>query len=169
VSAVLETKSVSKFYQSGSVTTKAVAGVSIRIERGEFVALVGPSGSGKTTLLAILAGLLSPTDGDVRIDGEELSQMSESKRARFRRQRIGFTFQSNNMIPYLTALENVTFMLRLNKAYDEAGVQRATELLIRLGLGERLHYLPRQLSGGQQQRVAIARALDPFAFIGSGR
>lgn len=155
----LEAKAVTKIYKSEIGTIKAVDSVSLNVTSGEFVALVGPSGSGKTTMLAILAALLRPTEGSVMIDGVELSQMSEAERARFRREKIGFTFQANNLVPYLTALENVELMLRLNGKYDRAGRERARELLARLGLGERLHNLPRQLSGGQQQRVAIARAL----------
>ncbi len=139
--------------------TRAVDGVSIALEQGEFVALVGPSGSGKTSLLAILAALLTPSGGTIVIDHQDLSKMDEARRARFRREKIGFTFQANNLVPYLTALENVELMLRLNGKYDRAGRERARELLTRLGLGERLSNLPRQLSGGQQQRVAIARAL----------
>jgi len=155
----LEAKSVTKIYKADIGTIKAVDGVSLSVASGEFVALVGPSGSGKTTMLAILAALLRPSDGSVMIDGAELSKMSEAQRARFRREKIGFTFQSNNLVPYLTALENVELMLRLNGKYDRAGRERARELLARLGLGERMNNLPRQLSGGQQQRVAIARAL----------
>ncbi len=155
----LETKSVSKSYKGDNGITKAVDGVSIQVQAGEFIALVGPSGSGKTSLLAMLATLLKPTEGGILIDGQELSKMSDAERTRFRRERIGFTFQANNVVPYLTALENVELMLRLNKKYDRAGRERARELLARLGLGERMNNLPRQLSGGQQQRVAIARAL----------
>lgn len=156
---VLEAKTITKIYKSDIGAIKAVDSVSLNVASGEFVALVGPSGSGKTTMLAILAALLRPTDGSVKIDDTELSQMSEAERARFRREKIGFTFQTNNLVPYLTALENVELMLRLNGKYDRVGRERARELLARLGLGERLHHLPRQLSGGQQQRVAIARAL----------
>ena len=155
----LETQSVRKIYQMGNAVTKAVDGVSIRVEPGEFVALVGPSGSGKTSLLAIVAGLLAPTEGSVRIDGQELGNLNETKRTAFRRQKIGFTFQANNLVPYLTALENVELMLRLNNLYDRGSAVRAKDLLGRLGLGDRLNSLPRQLSGGQQQRVAIARSL----------
>ncbi|MEW5720339.1 MAG: ABC transporter ATP-binding protein [Chloroflexota bacterium] len=155
----LETKAVTKIYKSDTGAIKAVDEISLNVANGEFVALVGPSGSGKTTMLAILAALLRPNEGSVMIDGAELSQMSEPQRARFRREKIGFTFQANNLVPYLTALENVELMLRLNGRYDRAGRERARELLARLGLGERLNNLPRQLSGGQQQRVAIARAL----------
>jgi putative ABC transport system ATP-binding protein len=137
--------------------------VSFEVHAGEFVAVVGPSGSGKTTLLSILAALLTPTSGHVFIDGQELSSMNESQRVRLRRSRIGFTFQSNNLIPYLTAQENVEFMLRLNGLLGREGRARPGDLLARLGLGKRLHNLPAQLSGGEQQRVAIARALihDP--------
>jgi putative ABC transport system ATP-binding protein len=155
----LETRNVVKAYDTGTSVTKAVDGVSIGVKSGEFVALVGPSGSGKTTLLAMLAGLLRPTEGDLMIDGQELGRMSEAQRTAFRRQKIGFTFQANNLVPYLTALENVELMLRLNRRLDKAGKARARDLLERLGLGDRLNNLPRQLSGGQQQRVAIARAL----------
>jgi putative ABC transport system ATP-binding protein len=129
------------------------------VKSGEFVALVGPSGSGKTTMLSILAALLSPTSGKVMIDGQDLAQMSEKRRVQLRREKIGFTFQSNNLIPFLSAQENVELMLRLNARADKAGRIRTEELLARLGLGDRLHNLPAQLSGGQQQRVAIARAL----------
>ncbi len=155
----LETKDLTKIYQSSGLTVKAVDNVSLQIHLGEFVALVGPSGSGKTTMLAILAGLLKPTSGQVLIDGQDLSQMNDGQLTAFRRQNIGFTFQANNAVPFLTALENVELMLRLNGRLDKTNRQRAQELLTRLGLGERLNNLPYQLSGGQQQRVAIARAL----------
>lgn len=155
----LETKSITKIYKADSGVIHAVDNVSLTVKYGEFVALVGPSGSGKTTLLAILAALLKQTKGAVMIDGSDLGRMSEAQRAKFRREKIGFTFQANNLVPYLTALENVELMLRLNGKYDRARRERAEELLARLGLGARLHNLPRQLSGGQQQRVAIARAL----------
>jgi putative ABC transport system ATP-binding protein len=159
MTASLETRSISKIYKTDSGATRAVDGVSIAVARGELIALVGPSGSGKTTMLAMLATLLKPSDGTILIEGQELSRMSEKERTRFRREQIGFTFQANNLVPYLTAQENVELMLRLNGKYDRAGLERARELLARLGLGERLNNLPRQLSGGQQQRVAIARAL----------
>lgn len=155
----LQTVAVSKAYQVGAATIKAVDAVSVAVKAGEFVALVGPSGSGKTTLLAMLAGLLRPTDGAIVIDGRDLSAMSDKERTAFRREKIGFTFQANNLVPFLTARENVELMLRLNGKLDKAGKARAQDLLARLGLGDRLNNLPRQLSGGQQQRVAIARAL----------
>jgi putative ABC transport system ATP-binding protein len=155
----LEAKSVVKTYPAGEGVVKAVDEVSFGVEQGEFVALVGPSGSGKTTMLAMLAGLLAPTAGNILIDGEDLTVMKERQRASFRRRRIGFTFQANNLVSYLTALENVELMLRLNGALDAAGKDRARNLLTLLGLEGRMHALPRQLSGGQQQRVAIARSL----------
>jgi putative ABC transport system ATP-binding protein len=159
MAAALETKSVNKTYELGAAVIRAVKDVSVSFHAGEFVALVGPSGSGKTTLLAMLAGLLSPTDGAILIDGSDLGKMSEAQRTRFRREKIGFTFQANNLVPFLTAQENVELMLRLNNRLNREGRERAKELLVRLGLGDRLKNLPRQLSGGQQQRVAIARAL----------
>jgi putative ABC transport system ATP-binding protein len=159
MAAALETRSVVKEYPVGSNTITAVDNVSFSLERGEFVALVGPSGSGKTTMLAMLATLLRPTSGEILIDGEDLAQMSSAEKTRFRRRKIGFTFQANNLVSYLTALENVELMLRLNGRLDAAGRRRSKELLALLGLEERMNMLPRQLSGGQQQRVAIARSL----------
>ena len=129
------------------------------LDEGEFVGLVGPSGSGKTTMLAMLAGLLRPSGGTILIAGQDLHALSEAKRTQFRGKAIGFSFQANNLVPYLTALENVELLLRLNGRLDRTGKQRARELLDRLGLSSRLHSYPNQLSGGQQQRVAIARAL----------
>jgi len=160
---VLATKNITKEYHVDDMVIKAVDDVSIELNSGEFVALVGPSGSGKTTMLAMIAGLLSPNDGEIYLGGEEISKMSESELTEFRRKKIGFTFQSNNLVPFLSVLENVELMLRLNGTYNKEGKQRAVELLERLGLGERLNNLPSQLSGGQKQRVAIARSLihDP--------
>jgi len=155
----LETRSVVKTYQTDFGTIQAVDEVSLQVGAGEFVALVGPSGSGKTTMLSILAALLQPTSGQILLDGDDLAGMNDKERVAMRREKIGFTFQANNLVPYLTAVENVELMLRLNKRLDKAGKLRARELLARLGLGERLHNLPGQMSGGQQQRVAIARAL----------
>ena len=155
----LEVNNVIKTFKSDSGVVNAVDGVSFQVKAGEFVALVGPSGSGKTTMLSILAALLSPTSGQVKIDGQDLAKMGEKERVALRREKIGFTFQSNNLIPYLTALENTEFMLRLNGKLDKTGKIRSLELLARLGLADRLSNLPAQMSGGQQQRVAIARAL----------
>lgn len=156
---VLSTHEVTKVYELEDLVITAVDGVSLELYRGEFVALVGPSGSGKTSMLAMIAGLLTPSGGDICLDGEEVGQMRESKRTRVRREKIGFTFQANNLVNYLTALENVELMLRLNNRYNKAGQARSIDLLERLGLEGRLHNLPTQLSGGQRQRVAIARSL----------
>ena len=165
--AVLAVRELVKTFMLDGQPVNALDHVSFQVYPGEFIAVVGPSGSGKTTLLSILAALLEPTSGDVIIDGHELSKMGERERVRLRRSRIGFTFQSNNLIPYLTAQENVEFMLRLNGLNGRAGRGRPKELLGRLGLGSRLHNLPAQLSGGEQQRVAIARALihDPAVVL----
>ena len=159
----LETHSVVKIYKSDFGDVLAVDEVSFQVHKGEFVALVGPSGSGKTTMLAMLAALLSPTAGKLLLDGQDLATMNDARRVAFRREKIGFTFQANNLLPYLTALENIELMLQLNNRLDKAGKLRAQELLTRLGLRDRMHHLPSQMSGGQQQRVAIARALihDP--------
>lgn len=159
VSYALETKSVIKTYPSDTGTIYAVDDVSLRIAAGEFVALVGPSGSGKTTMLSMLAALLKPSSGQILLDGKDLANLGDLERVGMRREKIGFTFQANNLIPYLSAVENVEMMLRLNGKLDKEGKLRSRELLARLGLGERLNNLPGQMSGGQQQRVAIARAL----------
>lgn len=159
MSTILEADQVVKTYGSGESLVRAVDEVSLAVERGEFVALVGPSGSGKTTMLAMLAGLLKPTSGAIYIAGQELTKMSDARRTNFRGQAIGFSFQANNLVPYLNARENVELMLRLNGKLNRTSKKRAEELLIRLGLEERMRNYPGQLSGGQQQRVAIARAL----------
>ncbi|MBV7330380.1 ABC transporter ATP-binding protein [Chloroflexi bacterium TSY] len=156
---ILEAEHVTKTYGSGDSLVHAVKDASFRIHAGEFTALVGPSGSGKTTMLAMLAGLLRPTSGRILIDGEQLNDMRDANRTRFRRRSIGFAFQSNNLVPYLNARENVELMLRLNRRFNGEGKKRTTDLLMRLGLGDRMKNYPGQLSGGQQQRVAIARAM----------
>ena len=156
---IIETHAISKVYQGNNVSIRAVDNASISIFPGEFVGLVGPSGSGKTTMLAMLAALLKPSEGEVIIDQVKLSMMSEKDRVRFRREKIGFTFQSNNLIPYLTVLENVELMLRLNKRYDRSSRTQAEELLFRLGLQDRMNNMPNQISGGERQRVSIARSI----------
>ena len=156
---VIDAQDVTKIYGSGSNQVFAANEVSFQIRQGEFVGLVGPSGSGKTTVLAILAALLRPTEGRVMIDGYDLQDMKENERVRFRHERIGFTFQANNLVPYLNVIENVELLLRLNNRLSKTERQRAVTLLERLGLKDRLKSLPSQLSGGQRQRVAIARSL----------
>ena len=155
----LQANTVLKTYQNAGQTINAVDHVSIEVKAGEFVALVGPSGSGKTTLLALLAGLLKPSAWQVLIDNSPLWQMNDAQRTRFRGDKIGFIFQASNLVPFLTAQENVELMLKLKGRLDRDGKARASDLLNRLGLGDRLNNLPSQMSGGQQQRVAIARAL----------
>ena len=156
---IIEACTISKIYRTGNQTIKAVDGVCLEAYAGQFIGLVGPSGSGKTTMLAMLAALLVPSEGKVLINGEDLSAMSEQKRVNFRREKIGFTFQANNLVPFLTVRENVEFMLRLNNRYTSAERSRVVELLDRLGLSHRLNSLPNQLSGGEKQRVSIARSL----------
>ena len=153
---MLIVQDLEKTYRSGGGEVAALRNVSFAVERGETVAIVGPSGSGKTTLLGLLAGLDRPTRGSVTLDGVELGALSEDARARLRRERIGFVFQSFQLIPTLTARENVEVPLELAGAPGAGG--RAEDLLARVGLQGRGHHYPAQLSGGEQQRVAIARA-----------
>ena len=147
-----------KEFDSGSHHLTVLRDVSFTIPQGTFVAIVGPSGSGKTTLLGLLAGLDTPTRGRVLLDDADLTAMTEDERARLRGQKVGFVFQSFQLIPTLNALENVQVPLELRG--DSGASRRATELLERVGLGDRLDHLPSQLSGGEQQRVAIARAFS---------
>jgi putative ABC transport system ATP-binding protein len=153
---MLIAEDLQKTYRSGGSPLAAVSNVSFRVEAGETIAIVGPSGSGKTTLLGLLAGLDRPSSGRVLLDGTDLGVLDEDGRARLRRERIGFVFQSFQLIPTLTARENVAVPLEL--AGDGGGPARADELLERVGLGGRGHHFPAQLSGGEQQRVALARA-----------
>jgi putative ABC transport system ATP-binding protein len=145
-----------KSYRSGGRPLAALRNVSFQVEPGETVAIVGPSGSGKTTLLGLLAGLDRPSGGRVLLDGTDMGALSEDDRAKLRREKIGFVFQSFQLIPTLTARENVAVPLDL--AGSAGGAARADELLERVGLGGRGHHYPTQLSGGEQQRVAVARA-----------
>ncbi|MGH7583104.1 MAG: ABC transporter ATP-binding protein [Gemmatimonadales bacterium] len=145
-------------YLSGGKRLTVLKDITFDVERGGFVAIVGPSGSGKTTLLGLLAGLDRPTAGRVVVDRTDLATLDEDARARFRRSRVGFVFQSFQLIPTLTARENVQVPLELSGANDSG--ERADELLQRVGLGERSHHYPAQLSGGEQQRVAVARAFS---------
>jgi len=155
---MLEARQLTKEYQSGDHRIAVLRDVSFSIPSGAFVAIVGPSGSGKTTLLGLLAGLDVPTSGSVLMDGDDLGKLSEDRRAQLRGAKVGFVFQSFQLIPTLTALENVQVPLELRG--DDGAPARARELLARVGLGDRAHHFPNQLSGGEQQRVAIARAFS---------
>lgn len=147
-------------YQSGAEAYHALRGVDIDIQRGDIQLLMGPSGSGKTTLLSILAGILTPTSGCVRLLGQEITRMSRSQLAQFRLDNIGFIFQGFNLFPALTASENVELALKVKGVRGKSTRRKqANELLEQVKLGDRTHHLPRDLSGGQKQRVAIARAL----------
>jgi putative ABC transport system ATP-binding protein len=156
---MIKIENLSKIYRSKRNSVDALNEVSLSIERGEFVSIVGPSGSGKTTLLLCLGGLIHPTRGKVQIEGVSIYDLDVRKRATFRLQNLGFVFQTFNLIPYLTALENVQIPLSLAGVLDGGQSERATELLEKLGLADRLDHKPSELSIGQQQRVAIARAL----------
>ncbi len=158
---VIQTRDLTRVYNPDSVPVHALAGVSLDIKQGEFTAIVGPSGSGKTTLLNIIGGLDQPSSGTVEVAGRDISTLSDNELINFRRDNIGFVFQAYNLIPVLTAKENVEFVMLLqgrSKAEREA---RTKALLESVGLGDRLSNRPNELSGGQQQRVAVARALAP--------
>ena len=156
---VLSVEDVHKSLAVGEVTVNALRGVSLNVSRGEFVGIVGPSGSGKSTLLGLIGGLDTPTSGKVSIDGTDITRLSERALTRVRNEKIGIVFQQFNLIPTLSALENVALPVQFSSKPAFDATTRATELLSRLGLGDRMHHRPSQLSGGQQQRVAIARAL----------
>ncbi len=153
---ILDVEQLTKTYTSGSRTLTVLHDVSFSVREGETISIVGPSGSGKTTLLGLCAGLDAPSSGAVRLDGIEIGSLSEDERAAVRNQHVGFVFQTFQLIPTLTALENVMVPAEL-RGNRKAGA-RAKELLSEVGLGDRMHHYPKQLSGGEQQRVALARA-----------
>ncbi|GAB4318550.1 MAG: ABC transporter ATP-binding protein [Phototrophicales bacterium] len=165
---VLRAQNLSKTLKVGEVKVEALRNVSLTIERGEFVGIVGPSGSGKSTLLGLIGGLDTPTTGTIEIDGVDITRLSERKLTRIRNEKIGFIFQAFNLIPTLTALENVALPVQFAAKRQFNPHKRAKELLDMFGLGDRIHHRPTQLSGGQQQRVAIARALanNPAIIVG---
>ncbi len=165
---VVHAKSLTKEFMSGEVEVQALKGISLEIRRGEFVGIIGPSGSGKSTLMGLIGGLDTPTSGTIAIDGVDISTMKERPLTRIRNEKIGFVFQSFNLIPTLTALENVALPIQFSKNKQFNATQRAKELLELFGLGDRMTHRPTQLSGGQQQRVAIARALanNPALLLG---
>jgi putative ABC transport system ATP-binding protein len=159
---VIETTSLTKVYGVGSIAVRALRGVSIAVDRGEFVAIMGPSGSGKSTLMNILGCLDRPTEGTYLLEGEDVSRLNKEKLAGIRNRRIGFVFQSYNLLPRLAALKNVMMPLMYNghqHLSDNQMAERAVAALEAVGLGDRIDHRPNELSGGQQQRVAIARAL----------
>ena len=156
---VIETKSVQKCYQVGSNSVHAVDGIDLAIDEGEFVCISGRSGSGKSTLLSLLAGLESPTDGEVILMGEHLETMNEKERGRFRRENIGFVFQAYNLLPQFNAWENVAVPLEIRGIPLQERRQMAMEALEMVGLTDHAEHRPAELSGGQQQRISIARAI----------
>jgi putative ABC transport system ATP-binding protein len=150
---------LARTFEVGETTVEALRGVSLEVPRGQFVALVGPSGSGKSTFLNLVGGLDRPTGGELWVDGVELSASKEKALTEHRRTRVGFVFQSFNLLPRLTAVENVALPLMFSGVSQRERLAQAEELLVRVGLADRLAHRPTQLSGGEQQRVAIARAL----------
>ena len=164
---MLTLEAVSVTYNHRRQAVGALADVSLQIADGDFVSVVGPSGSGKSTLLLTLGGMLSPSAGRVLLDGESVYDLPSDQRARLRRKKLGFVFQTFNLVPYLTALENVQAPLYLAGLGDGEQQERATALLERVGLGDRLDHKPSELSVGQQQRVALARVLanDPAVIL----
>lgn len=154
---IVEVKDLKKFYGKGETEVHALDGVNLKVEKGEFLAIVGTSGSGKSTLLHMMGGLDLPTSGQVAVDGKELSSLNDDELTIFRRRKIGFIFQQYNLVPILNVLENIVLPLKLDgKKLDEKYINKIVETL---GLEKKLKSLPGKLSGGQQQRVAIARAL----------
>lgn len=156
---VIEIKDLVKIYTNTAMEVRAVDNVNLTIEKGEFTAIVGPSGSGKTTLLNMIGGLDQATSGQILVDGIDVSTLNSKQLVDFRLHNIGFVFQSYNLIPVLTASENVSFIMEM-QGLDKATIQsRTAEILTEVGLGDRMESRPNQMSGGQQQRVAVARAM----------
>ena len=155
----VQCRGVTKTYGSGDTQVRALRGIDLEVKTGEMMMLVGPSGSGKTTLISIVAGVLERDEGECMVFGHDFKHMSHREKARFRGQNIGFVFQLFNLIPTLSAAENVAAPLLINGVKRRDALMRAREILHRVGMGDRTYSLPRELSGGQQQRVAIARAM----------
>jgi putative ABC transport system ATP-binding protein len=158
-SVILDVRGLTKVFGSGSVTVRAVNGVDLTVRQGEIVLIVGPSGAGKTTLLTMIGGVLKPTSGSVRLNGYEITSMKESELTHVRRHLVSFVFQAFNLLESLSAVENVEVALNFAGVTGKEARQRATQLLVDLGMADRLHTKPRVLSGGERQRVSIARAL----------
>ena len=163
----LVAQSLTKVFGSGDTAVEAVRDASLSVRAGEFVAIVGPSGSGKTTLLAMLGGLLTATGGQVIVGGTDISRLNEAQRARFRRERVGFVFQGFNLVPYLTAEQNLLVIPSISGKLNGEARARARQLLREMGVEKRAHHVPGELSGGERQRVAISRALmnDPLLVL----
>ncbi len=157
--SVIKINNLSKTYNTTIVPVKAVNGINLEFKKGEFVAIVGPSGCGKTTLMNMIGGLEDPTSGDVEVNGTDMSKLSSNKLIKFRLDNIGFVFQSYNLIPVLTAKENVEFIMVLQNWKKTEMNERTITLLESVGLGDKINSRPNQMSGGEQQRVAVARAL----------
>ena len=160
-------RGVTKAFATGNTKVHALRGVDLDVATGELMMLVGPSGCGKTTLISVIAGILDRDEGECDVFGEDFSKMSAGQKTRFRGQTVGFVFQQFNLLPALTAAQNVAVPLLINGVSHSIAIKKATEILGRVGLGDRAGSFPRQLSGGQQQRVAIARALvhDPRLIV----
>jgi putative ABC transport system ATP-binding protein len=156
---IIETKNLHKIYDAKNIPVHAVKGIDISISRGEFTCIVGPSGSGKTTILNLIGGLDAPTEGSIIVDGTDITKLRPRQLIDFRLMNIGFVFQSFNLLPVLTAKENVEFIMELQGSPRAEREGRAMELLESVGLSDRVNTRPNKLSGGQQQRVAVARAL----------
>ncbi len=156
---IITVKKLVKNYENNNIAVNAIRSVDLNIEKGEFAAIAGPSGSGKTTLLNIIGGLDSPTSGEVTVAGELLNDYSPKQLSEMRLNKIGFIFQAYNLIPVLTSIENVEYVLLLQGVSEAERTERSTAILKEVGLEEELHRRPHELSGGQQQRVAVARAI----------
>lgn len=157
--SVIKADNIKKVYNEKTIPVHALNGVNLEIEKGEFTAIVGPSGCGKTTLLNILGGLDHPSEGTVHVGGTEITSLSDSQLIDYRLKHIGFVFQAYNLIPVLTTMENVEFIMLLQKRSKKERDERALDLLAQMGIKDKANQRPSQLSGGQQQRVAVARAL----------
>lgn len=164
---MLQVKNISKVYQKNDQEVKAIDNVTLNLTNGDFVSLIGPSGSGKSSLLLMLGGMLTPTFGKVWLEGQSLYDLSAEERSPLRQKKIGFVFQTFNLIPYLSALENVQIPLLLSGLKPKEQADKATHLLEKVGLYDRMHHKPSELSVGQQQRIALARMLanDPALIL----
>ncbi|OAI40657.1 hypothetical protein AYO38_05485 [bacterium SCGC AG-212-C10] len=157
--ALLQIEALNKAYGTGDSAVNAVKDVNFSCEAGQFIAIVGPSGSGKTTLLAMIGGLLTPSSGTIMVNGRDIAQLSKGDQAKFRRSTVGYVFQANNLVPFLTARENLLVIQSISGGSRQAAKERADRLLTELGLEKRVNALATELSGGERQRIAIARAL----------